>query len=422
MPLNILIVGAGIAGPALAILLQKADPNSKITIVERYSSLRTAGQQIDLKTQGVEILQKMGLMDTMKSHCVNETGLEILDTSGKQLALFGINPSGEKRLTLTSECEIMRGDAVEILYEASLKQNAALKEERAGKGELVYEFNKTITDLTQHDDGVDVTFSDGQKKQFDLVVAADGQGSRTRRMAFGQEANDAAFKSLGVHAAYYSIPRIQGEGGLAKAYSAPGRRLVITRTSGRPMTQVLLFTMGDREKLRKVYKEPVEKQKEAFAEAYRGAGWETERLLSGMATCTDFYAHEVGQIRMDQLYKGRVVLLGDAAYCPSPFTGMGITCCLIGAYVLAGELARHGNDVSRALKGYEEIARPPINDYQDLQTKFLGNFFPSSQLGIWVLRKLLWVVSKVEPITYRPRAEENQGWKVPEYPELKLQS
>ncbi|KAI1213541.1 FAD/NAD(P)-binding domain-containing protein [Annulohypoxylon truncatum] len=422
MPLNVLIVGAGVAGPALAILLQKSDPNNKITVVERSPSLRVAGQQIDLKAQGVEILRKMGLLDTMKSHCVNETGVEILDSNGKQQAFFGINPSGQRRLTLTAEYEIMRGDAVKVLYEASLKQNAGLKEERGKEGELTYEFDKTITDLTQHGDGVDVTFSDGQKKRFDLVVAADGQGSRTRRLAFGQEVSDAAFKPLGVHAAYYSIPRSEGEGELARAYSAPGRRLVVTRTSGRPMTQVLLFTMGDGEKLRKSYKESVEKQKEAFAETYRGAGWEVDRLLSGMATCTDFYAHEVGQVRMDRWYKGRVALLGDAGYCPSPFTGMGTTGCLIGAYVLAGELARRNNDVPQALKAYEEIARPPINECQALPTESLGTFFPSSRLGIWVLRKFLWVVSKVEPITYKPQTEENQGWKVPEYPELNLKS
>ncbi|KAI1098253.1 FAD/NAD(P)-binding domain-containing protein [Jackrogersella minutella] len=422
MPLNVLIVGAGVAGPALALLLQKSDPNNKITVVERFPSLRTAGQQIDLKNQGVEILSKMGLLDTMKSHCVNETGVEILDSNGNQLALFGINPSGQTRKTLTAEYEIMRGDVVKVLYEAGLKHNAKLKGETGKEGELTYEFGKTITELTQNDNGVYVTFSDGQKKRYDLVVAADGQGSRTRRLAFGQEVSDAAFKSLGVHAAYYSVPRSENEGELAKAYSAPGRRLIMTRTSGRPVTQVLLFTMGDKEKLTRPYKEPIEKQKEAFAESYKGAGWETDRFLNGLNTSTDFYAHEVGQIRMNQLSKGRVVLLGDAGYCPSPFTGMGTTGCLIGAYVLAGELARNGNNVSRALKAYEEVVRPPIEQCQNLPVETLGAFFPSSQLGIWVLRRFLWAVSKIEPITYRPRTKDNQGWKVPDYPELNMMS
>ncbi|KAI1144227.1 FAD/NAD(P)-binding domain-containing protein [Hypoxylon sp. FL0543] len=422
MPLNVLIIGAGVAGPAFAMLLQNSNPEHKITVIERSPSLRTAGQQIDVKMQGVEILKRMGLFEAIKSQCVNEKGLEMLDSDGKQVATFGVNPSDEKRITLTAEYEIMRGDVVRVLYDASLKQNARFKELGKG-GDLAYEFDKSITKLEQTEDGVDVTFSDGQKKRYDLVVGADGQGSRTRRLAFGED-SDAAFKSLGVHAAYYSIPRTEDEGELARAYSAPGRRLIMTRTSGRPVTQVLLFSMGNGERLRKIYKEPIEKQKEAFEETFRDAGWQAERLLKGLKTCDDFYAHEVGQIWMKQGWsKGRVALLGDAGYAPSPFTGMGMTSCLIGAYVLAGELARHGNDVNSGLKAYEEVARPPIEkECQKLPIESLGVFYPSSKLGVWALRKAAWVVSKVEPLTYRPRSKDNQWWKVPEYPELNLKS
>ncbi|KAI1377156.1 FAD/NAD(P)-binding domain-containing protein [Hypoxylon crocopeplum] len=424
MPLNVLIVGAGVCGPAFAALLQNSNPGHNITIVERWPALRAAGQQIDLKNQGVDVLKKMGLMDIVKSRCVDEAGLEILGSDGKPMALLGITPSGERRRTLTSEYEIMRGDLVSLLYEASLKQNAAL-ERQAKVGGLTYEFGKTITELTQSDDGVEVTFSDGQKKRYDLVVAADGQGSRTRRLAFGQEVSDAGFKSVGVHAAYYSIPRIEGEGKLARAYNAPGRRIMVTRTSDRPVTQALLFTMKDAEKLSKVYKEPIEKQMEAYAEAFKDAGWQTDRFLSEMKTCDDFYAYEACQVKMKQLHKGRVVLLGDAGYCPSPFTGMGTTGCLIGAYVLAGELARHGNDVPGALKEYERVVRPPIKECQDLPAYGLGALFPSSQLGVWILRNTLWAASKIDQIFYKPKPEgkaKSGGWKLPEYPELNLTS
>ncbi|KAI1772248.1 FAD/NAD(P)-binding domain-containing protein [Hypoxylon cercidicola] len=422
MPLNVLIVGAGVCGPALAMLLQGSDPNHNITVVERFPSLRAAGQQIDLKNQGVDVLRKMGLLETVKEQCVNETGLEILDSDGKPVALFGINPSGQRRITLTSEYEIMRGDLVNVLYKAGLEQYAKLKQRLGKGGGLTYEFGKTITDLTQSDDGVGVTFSDGQQKRYDLVVAADGQASRTRRLAFGQEVNDAAWKPLRVHAAYFSIPRIEGEGGLARAFNALGRRLLITRTSDRPVTQVLLFTMGDAEKLRKSYKETIEKQKEAFADAFRDAGWQNDRFMSGLKSCNDFYAHEIGQIKMNQLSKGRVVLLGDAGYCPSPFTGMGTTGCLIGAYVLAGELARHGNDVPGALKAYENVVRPPIDECQRMPGAALGAFFPSSKLGIWILRNAMWAVSKVDHVFNWSRSENTGGWTLPEYPELNLSS
>lgn len=126
MPLNVLIVGAGICGPALAMLLQKSNPKHSITIVERSLSLRSTGQQIDLKTQAPHILRKMGLLDGIKSRCVNETGLEIVDAMGKQTAIFGAAASGQRRPGLTSEHEIMRGDMVQVLYDASIKQDAEL--------------------------------------------------------------------------------------------------------------------------------------------------------------------------------------------------------------------------------------------------------------------------------------------------------
>lgn len=430
--LGILIAGAGVCGPTLAMLLQRSNPHHKITIVERWPTLRAEGQQIDLKSEGLRILEKMGLLDAIESRCVKETGLEFVDSRGRSAGRFGVRAAGgdRNRRTLTNEYEIMRGDMVEVLYAASLKLNAELKGQM-GPGEgLTYEFDKTVTELTQTDDGVSVSFSDGQKKRFDLVIAADGLRSRTRRLAFGRDTSDAAFRSIGVHAAYYDVPRIEGlgDGGLATGYSAPGRRMIMTRTSGRSRTQVLLFTMqDDAGKLQKCYREPVEKQKQAFTEAFKDAGWQTGRLLDGMAATEDFYAFEIGQIKMENLFKGRVVLLGDAGYCPSPFTGMGTECCLIGAYVLAGELARRGRDVHGALKSYEEMMRAPIQDLQQLPGRFLPLFFPSSRIGITVLRYLTWAASKIDQVRYQPPTEtpktkldKKMGYNLPDYSELNL--
>ncbi|KAI0168834.1 FAD/NAD(P)-binding domain-containing protein [Hypoxylon sp. FL1284] len=424
MPLNILIVGAGVCGPALVMLLQGSHTGHDITVLERHATLRTEGQQIDLKNQGVDVLQKMGLLETAKEQCVNETGLEIIGGDGKPMAQFGINPSGQSRLTLTSEYEIMRGDLVTLLYEASLEQYAKLKAKLGKRGSLTYEFDKTIEDLSQTDDGVDVVFSDGQKKRYDLVVGADGQASRTRRLAFGKDVSDEACKPVGVHGAYFSIPRIEGEGSLARLFTAQGGRMLVTRTSDRPVTQVLLYTMtADATRMRSVYKESLDKQKAAFADLFGDSGWQDSRLMSGMRASTNFYAHEVVQVKMKQLSKGRVVLLGDAGYCPSPFTGLGTTSCLIGAYVLAGELARHGGDVLGALRAYEETVRQPVEECQRLPGATLKLFFPSSPTGVWLLRNTMWAVSKVDSLFDWPRSSENSGrWALPDYPELNLTS
>lgn len=399
-------------------LLQRSNPQHNITIVERSPTLRSFGQQIDLKTQAPYVLRKMGLLDKIRSRCVNESGLEMVDSTGRQIAYFGASASGERRPGLTSEYEIMRGDMVQILYDASIKQNKELK---VGPGqEITYSFGQTITALDQSAQGVDVTFSDGRKQRYDLVIAADGQSSRTRRLAFGQEASDAAFNSLGIHGAYFSIPRIDGEGTLARGHLAPGRKMIITRTSDRPVTGVLLFTMGESPRLKASYKESLESQKDAFAEVFKDIDWQTDRLMSGLKKSDDFYANELGQIKMNQLFTGRVVLLGDAGYCPSPFTGLGTNLCLVGAYVLAGELSRHGNDVNRALKGYEEKLRPFIDECQQISHTTLGLLFPSSRLGIWFMQNLIWAVSNVTGYFPRSHKGVSHDEHLPDYPELNL--
>ncbi|KAK8092021.1 hypothetical protein PG997_002382 [Apiospora hydei] len=424
MPLNILIVGAGVCGPALATLLMYADPQHKITVVERAPSLRVSGQQLDVKAQGLPILNKMGLQDTIKPLLVAETGLQFVDTKGKSIAEFGVTTGGKRNYSLTTDREIMRSDLVNMLYEASLKRRKEIDDSAGPGGSLKYEFGKSVTELSQDDDGVDFKLSSGETGRYDLVVGADGQGSRTRRLAWGAEASAAAFHPLGIHAAYYSIPRAEGEDGMAKWFNASESRTILMRNGDRPMTQVYLFARKNAELFRQAYKEPIAMQKEAFRQVYAGAGWETDRFLKGMDVCDDFYAHEIGQIKMDTLHKGRVVLVGDAGYCPAPFTGMGTTLSLIGAYVLAGELAKHKNDIGPALKAYSEVVRPPVDEYQKLPPATLSAIFPSSKFGVWVLQNIAWALGslKVDQLVHKVLPAENSDgrWPIPEYPELNL--
>lgn len=191
--------------------------------------------------------------------------------------------------------------------------------------------------------------------------------------------------------------------------------MILTRTSDRSVTGVMLFTM--RESLKGCYKEPLENQKDAFANAFKDIDWQADRFITGMKTSEDFYAHEHGQIKMEKLSTGRVVLLGDAGYCPSPFTGLGTNLCLVGAYVLAGELARQ-DTIAGALKSYEEQMRPFINECQQLPP--LGMFFPSSSLGIWAMQKLIWAVSKIMMIVPQSQREDTHWERLPGYPELNL--
>ncbi|KAF2655462.1 FAD/NAD(P)-binding domain-containing protein [Lophiostoma macrostomum CBS 122681] len=425
MPLKVLVVGAGIAGPAFATLLQHSDPQHTITVIERFPSLRTNGLQLDLEREGELVVRKMGLMSAMKDHSIPETGIQLVDSKGRALATMNLGEGAGGVLDITTECEIMRGDIVKVLYEAGLKYREKLNGQATGRkneGGLSYEFGTTIAELEQNGDGVDVMFTGGKKERYDLVVAADGQGSRTRRLVFGAEQSDAAFKSLGWHTAIFTTPRVLGESGLAKASWAAKKRGFMLRNGDRPRTQVYLFNQGDGERLKKAHGGPLEKQKEAWAEAFKDIGWQQDRIVTGLKAADDFYAHEIGQVKMSQLHKNRVVLLGDAAYCPSVFTGQGTTTTLFGSYVLAGEIARHANNLPTALEEYERVVRPKVTQWQQVPSSING-WFPSSHFGVWVVNTLIWAAFKLKIdrlFSYFGSAGNQEKYAIPDYPELKL--
>ncbi|KAH7414458.1 hypothetical protein DE146DRAFT_600596 [Phaeosphaeria sp. MPI-PUGE-AT-0046c] len=429
MPLNILVVGAGCAGPAFSQLLTKADSKHKITVIERFPALRTGGQQLDLKAEGIPIAKGMGILDALKAACVHESGMKLVDKNGTSLMQFGINdPSKGQGSNLTNEYEIMRGDMVKIFYDASIRERQQADSAGSSPGSLEYKFGSTITHLEQSGKGTTVTYSDGQKTHYDLVVAADGQNSRTRRMGFGEDVSAKGFRSIGVHAAFYEIPRIDFNDNDARIFFAPGNRMIMTRSGDRSKTQVYLFLMKNKERherMKAVHKQPLAQQKEVWTEIYKNVGWESEKFLEGMKTTDDFYAHELGQIHMPHLHAGRVVLLGDSGYCPTAFTGMGTTLSLIGSYILAGELAKHGDDVDAALEAYSELMKPPMKMYRNLPDGKETSFYPSSELGITVTNNILWLLSclkfdKALHWVSGKMPEKKHGWELPVYPNLSL--
>lgn len=186
-------------------------------------------------------------------------------------------------------------------------------------------------------------------------------------------------------------------------------------------TQVYLVLNDDTKELSSIPRASVGQQKEFWAQRFRDAGWETERFLEGLKTTENFYCHEVAQVHADKWYKGRVVLLGDAAYCPSPFSAMGTTGSFIGAYVLAGEINRTAENLTQAFENYEKTLRPFLNEIQKLNPFTLRLAMPETQLGITIIHFIARVLCFlcIRDLISRFSREETSGWQLPDYPELK---
>lgn len=210
-PLNILINGAGVAGNCLALLLSRQ--GHKVTVLERFPELRTSGLQIDLRGPGIEILRTLGLEKQFLAASAREDGYQVVDGKGRRWAYFSANNAREPEPTPTSEngetgtakkgkkekkaiqgftsdYEIMRGDLCRLLHDAV---------EAEGSGNVQWRFGGEVTSITEtyrrggggHDKkkrkSVTVTILQHADKTSveetcDLVVGADGVGSKIRRL------------------------------------------------------------------------------------------------------------------------------------------------------------------------------------------------------------------------------------------------
>lgn len=404
--LNVLIVGAGIAGPALAFWLSRC--GHLVTVIERSGTLRDSGAQIDLRAQGISVIRSMGLMQTLREHLVDEAGVAHVDAQGRVIATIMANRTGRGAQSVTSEYEIMRGDLVRILYDATKDLDG-----------VSYKFGRTIERFEQDGDGVTVWYSDRNTEKFDVLVGGDGQGSRVRKAILEGSGQPDPLHSLGVSMAYWNIPRTKHDSNIRQVYVVPNR-WIFCRSHSPDETQAYFFLRNNAAETKAIPKASLDEQKEFWINNFHGAGWQTSRFIEGMKTAENFYCQEAVQIKSDTWSKGRVVLLGDAAHCPSPLSGMGTTSALVGAYVLAGEICRRSDDLDLAFANYDRTMRPFANEVQKLKPFQIQLMFPSTYLGISILhaivRLLCWLC--VPDLVNRFSKEDKGGWKLPDYPEL----
>ena len=378
--LRVLISGASVAGPALAYWLVRA--GCKVTIVERASSLRVAGQGIDVRDAARDVIKRMGIFDRIRDKSSHEEGLEFVDSNNHPFARFGVDTSG-KGESFTSDVEILRGELARILFDVT-------------KDDVSYIFGDMVESLKETDKEVNVDFANGTPTMaFDLIVAADGQGSKIRDLTFGKDSSHV--RSLDSYVSYFSVPIGDTDTRWSRAHWVTGGRSIVVRPDNVGRTRAFLgltaYKKSDERliRLEKASKEGVAAQKQVVQELFQDADWETSRLLKGMHESDDFYMQQIAQVRLDRWSSGRVAVVGDAGYAPSPFTGMGTSLAFIGAYVLAGEISRQPNDIPAALESYERVLRPYVESIQKLPPGIPWLVNPQSALGVRVFETVVWV-------------------------------
>ena len=363
---EVLISGGGIAGTSAAYWLREA--GFSVTVVERAAAPRPGGQTVDLRGAGRTVVERMGLLDRIRAMTITQRGIAWIDSSGRHRAEMPVEAFGGRGIV--SEDEILRGDLAAILYEAA-------------QPGVSYLFDDTITAIEQGMNGVLVTFEKAAPRRFDLVVGADGLHSVTRRLAFGTQAE--ALHPLGLVNAWFTIPAEIELDDWYVMFNAPRGRVISIRPGRLATEQKAALSVRSTESFERG---DIDSQIALLEHHFADVGWEAPRLLRAARTASDFYLDSMGQVRLGRWSQGRVVLLGDAGYCPSPLTGLGTSLALVGAYILAGELATatatttDDAALQHAFDRYESLMRPYVEQGQELPPGGADGYAPRSRLRI----------------------------------------
>jgi 2-polyprenyl-6-methoxyphenol hydroxylase-like FAD-dependent oxidoreductase len=339
---SVLIAGASIAGPTLAWWLKRF--GFAPTLVEKAPAPRPGGHAIDIRGAALDVVRAMGIADEITARRTRMTGVSKLNAAGEEVWR-------SEEMTISggsfgaAAVEILRDDLSDVLISA-LPPGV----------ELIY--GDSVKSVTERPDAITVGFNKGPERSFDLVVGADGMASSMRKMIFGGD--EQFVHPFDIVLAPYTAPNSLGLEDWQLTYNA-GKDSCMIYTA--PGNAALRVCFGFSAKLADV---PANRSAQiALVRKNCGhMGWEVPRLLDAMEQAKDFYLGPIAQVKMERWTKGHVALVGDAAYCPSPFTGQGTSLAIVGAYVLAWELSHSPSDHTAAFSRYEERMRPFVEKNQ----------------------------------------------------------
>ncbi len=312
---KVLIVGGGIGGLSTAIALRNAGIE-QVDIVEINPEPKVYHVGIVVQANFIRAMAALGIADEAVKAGFPYNGLRICNIDGDvKTELSGAKLAGEQ---YPSNLGLTRPALHEVLLNGVKKTGAHLK------------LGMTFTTINQSEQGVTVTFSDGTQQTYDLVVAADGVYSKVRQVVFGEQFKP-KFTGQGVWR--YNLPRpkdlmyshmFEGKSGGKVGYT--------------PLTENSLYILA-------VWKEPgnpffdPDTLAEEFQKRLEGFGGLIPQLKEQITDPTQVVYRPLEAILMPSpWYRGRVLLIGDAAHATTPHMGQGAAQAVEDAVVL-GELA-----------------------------------------------------------------------------------
>lgn len=319
-----------------------------------------------------------------------DQGMKIVDDKDQPYITIKGTGNAEQQ-SLVSEYEIFRDDLSRILHNFT-KDN----------GRIRYVFGEQVASMRQEQDRVSVEFAKGQlpPSTYDLVVAADGATSRTRALGLECKVRDHV-EPMNAWAGYCTVSRNLLRGGRLATFSTstPGRATIIAPDHHLGKNRIVLMSSYPRSaptlEIMRPFREAVKAgdgaTKQYLAQQFKGHP-RHEEIMSAVRSSDNLYASEALQVKVPSLHKGRFVLVGDAGYAAGP-VGTGTSLAITGAYLLAGEINNHPDDLIAGLRAYEDRIRPIVRDMQQVPPGFPGIMTPQAPWALSLRNTVIQVIA-----------------------------
>lgn len=332
-------------------------------MIERFPERRDEGQNVDIRGAAKDVVRRMGIDEAVRQANTGEVGTRFVTADGRPAASFPVSAPGGADGP-TAELEILRGELSRILIERTQERTE-------------YRFSSQIVGVTDHGDHVTTELDDGSVLDSDVVIVAEGLRSRSRRFVSAAEVND-----LGMYFAYATIPRRDDDDQWWNWQHVTRRRGVHLRPDNLGSTRAMLTFISDVRGLENL--EPAD-QIAILRDTFADVSGAAPRILRELEAGAPMYFSVAGQVHVPSWSTGRMGLLGDSAFCNATFGGAGTSLALIGAYILAGELAAT-SDHAAALVSYQRKMKPFVGAAPVVRAGLLRAANPHSGIGITVLR------------------------------------
>ncbi|APE35354.1 monooxygenase [Nocardia mangyaensis] len=354
------IAGAGIAGLATALRLHRA--GWQVLVVERAPARRSSGYLVNLLGSGYDAAAGLGVLERLAQRDLGMFTSILVRADGREKltvpAAFATAALGPRALT------VFRGDLESALFEA-LPEDVTVR------------FGITVQAVDQDQDEVRIGLSDGSRQRAELLVGADGLHSGVRGIVFGPE--DEFRVDMRHLVGAFPLDRVPGEvpDAAAATFIGPGRTAAVINLG--PQRASAFFTYRHDDPASELRDGPVAALSAAFGDLGGAVPAALHQLAADPGAA---YFDSVSQVVMDTWSRGRVVLLGDAAWCVTLFAGHGAALALAGADRLGAALDDH--DVPAALIHWEAALRPEVRKRQALARRGMSQYAPRSEAHIWV--------------------------------------